>query len=209
MNLFHPVKKWSALLISTALLGTLAADATAASDGKPILYGRIHVSLDKLDNEGAGPASATGNSVNAKDRWELNTNASRLGVKGELDLGDTGLTAIYLAEYEIDADDGATPFSQRNIYAGLQSRFGSITAGKNYTPFKQAEGKVDQFNDLAADIDALAGGQNRINNVITYRSPAWAGVTVNAAFSPGENADTDADGKTDLLSRRFYRTCLN
>jgi hypothetical protein len=133
------------------------------------------------------------------DQWELNSNASRLGIKGELALEEAGLTVVYLAEYETDADDGGnSPFSQRNIYAGVQGSFGRVIGGKFDTPLKVIEGKVDQFNDLRADVDVLLGGQNRVNNIVQYSTPKLSNLfTANLAFITAEGVDVDLDGEPD------------
>src|SRR5690606_39089979 len=127
----------------------------------PILYGKINVSVDQLDNQGAANVISGSNPSNV-DQWELNSNASRLGVKGELPLENSGIKVIYLAEFETNADDGGSePFSQRNIYVGIQGQYGQIIGGKFDTPLKVIEGKVDQFNDLKADIDVLVRSEER------------------------------------------------
>lgn len=193
-------------LISTTFSHSVSvfADATL-----PTVYGKFNVSLEQRDLESAGT-----------DQWELNSNASRLGVKGSVDINDSDLKVVYQAEYEINADDGAdgsvkatidpaataptdiksssVPFSQRNTFVGLQGNFGQVIVGKIDTPLKTSEGKVDQFNDLHADIDVLVGGQNRANNIVQYSSPKLAeNIVLNAAFIPAEGADVDSDGKAD------------
>lgn len=177
-------------------LATVAAPTTFA--GAPTLYGKINVTLDQFDHEGAGRLLA-GQDAQAADQWELNSNASRLGVRGEIELEGTGLTAIYLLEYETNVDDGgSSPFSQRNIYAGLQGGFGRIIGGKFDTPVKTAEGRVDQFNDLRADLDYLLGGQNRADNIVQYSSPKLSGLfTANVALIVPEGADVDQDGNAE------------
>jgi predicted porin len=163
-------------------LGVFAAHNSTAQQ-LPTVYGKINVTLDQFDYEGAARVLA-GQAPAVVDQWEVNSNASRLGIKGELALENTGLTVVYLAEFETNADDGSSsPFSQRNIYAGLQGNFGRIIGGKFDTPLKVIEGKVDQFNDLRADIDVLVGGQNRADNIIQYSTPKFASVlTANLAL---------------------------
>jgi predicted porin len=160
----------------------------------PSLYGKINVSLEQVDFEGAGLAGPT-----TAEQWELNSNASRLGVKGDFDLQVGGLKALYLLEYGIDVDgDEDETFTKRNLYAGLEGGFGTLIAGNIDSPLKSAEGKVDQFNDLYADIDHFLGGQTRNSNSVQYISPKWfGGLTVHGAFSPGEQDDVDDDGEPD------------
>jgi predicted porin len=174
------------LLIATPLIAQAA----------PQVYGKLNVSVESADLEGASLSNPA-----ARDAWELNSNASRLGVKGSFDLEVANLKAIYQAEFGIDVDEGNSggqTFSQRNIFAGLQGGFGTLTAGKIDSPLKNAEGKVDQFNDLRGDIDNLLGGQNRVNNLIRYETPSFSGLTLTLAAAPGEqNVDTDGDGEND------------
>ncbi|MFZ5757520.1 MAG: porin [Pseudomonadota bacterium] len=187
-------KKLLALAIGAAVAMPVVAEAAG-----PTLYGKINVTLDSVETDTGVPATST-------DVWSLNSNASRLGVKGDAETGVTGLTGLYYAEYEIDADDGATPFKQRNIYAGLKGAFGTLKLGKMDTPLKEAQGKVDQFNDLAADIKNVMPGETRADNMIQYSSPKLADMfTVNLAVMPAENTNVDGeagneDGIADSIS---------
>tara|TARA_R110001606_G_scaffold1937_17_gene7987 strand:- start:53910 stop:54935 length:1026 start_codon:yes stop_codon:yes gene_type:complete len=175
---------------SLALIGAWPLTAAAV----PSVYGKINVSLENIDFEGASLAGPR-----TVDQWELNSNASRLGVKGDFDLEVGDLKAIYLLEYGIDVDgDDDETFTKRNLYAGLEGGFGTLIAGNIDSPLKSAEGKVDQFNDLYADIDNFLGGQTRNSNSVQYISPKWfGGLTVHGAFSPGEQDDVDDDGEPD------------
>jgi hypothetical protein len=198
-----------AVVVYVCFVQVILSHATQASadDVKPLLYGRVNISLEQRDMESTGT-----------EQWELNSNASRLGIKGAASLSDTALTVIYQIEYAINVDDGAdgsitipanadpteqrksspAPFSQRNTFAGLKGDFGQLIAGKFNTPLKTSEGKVDQFNDLYADFDVVIGGQNRANNIIQYSSPELVGnIILNTAFIPGEGTDVDADGQKD------------
>ncbi|MEM8593211.1 MAG: porin [Pseudomonadota bacterium] len=179
------------------LTSVVALSASMAAQAAPTLYGKANVSYQK-------------STANNQDQWELNSNASRLGVKGDAELTDD-LTAVYKAEFEISIDDGdknGQTFAQRNIYAGVKGNFGQVIAGKFDTPVKVAQGKFDQFNDLAlGDMKNALGkkGENRMSNQIMYTSPKIAGIAqLNASFIPGENAGTDgedgfADGKSFSL----------
>lgn len=179
-----------------SVLGT-AGISNAVAEG-PTFYGRINVSLENVDYEGAGRALQR-QAAAESDQWEWNSNASRLGIKGSFDL-ENDLKAVYQLEYELNVDDGRTgdsAFSQRNTYAGLQGNFGTFIFGKIDSPLKSIEGKVDQFNDLKADLDYIVGGQNRNENIGLYSSPKLGNFVVNAAFVAGEGTDTDQDGEPD------------
>jgi predicted porin len=179
-----------------------AAKAKADSDKKakllPTVYGKINIAVEDRDLEGSENIIAGAARGNVNHRKGVESYASRLGVKGEVDLGAVDLKVVYQAEYEINVDDGDkgdTAFTQRNTFAGLKSAtWGQIIAGKIDTPFKSAEGKFDQFNDQRADIDNLIGGQNRVPNIFIYSTPKLFDlVTVNLGFIQNEGQTTTAN----------------
>lgn len=198
------MKKLLALSITAALASTSALADTA-------IYGKINLSLQSLEE--TGPTGAT-----AKENWEVISNASRIGFKGDTRINDN-LKAIYKLEYEVSVDEGAfssdkdvkngsatvgkvkvdNEFKSRNIYVGLQGNWGTLIAGKHDTPSKQVQGEVDRFNDLTyADLKNVLVGENRENDFIQYSLPELASVPgLNAAIAviPGE--DSGADGTTD------------
>ena len=192
-------------LLAMAVGATIVLPGAAFADG-PKVYGKINVSLesyepqigvldDLLDSDpGFDPVNDADDKLvydnETQDRWQLDSNASRLGVKGDFDLDVAGLKAIYKLEYEVAVDDGDDVFKQRNIYGGLEGGFGTVMAGKFDTPLKKAQGKIDQFGDLDADIKVLLRGETRADNIIQYSSPKLADmVTLNVAVMPAENDD--------------------
>lgn len=168
------------------------------------VYGKANVSMQSNDS--------SANSADKEDNWTLNSNASRLGVKGSQKLGDTGLKAIYKVEYEVYFDDGndggtvehdggdkdstGSEFKQRNTYIGLAGSFGSIIGGNHDTPLKLAQGKVDRFNDLdVGDIKNVVSGENRTKNTVIYTTPTFEGLSASVAFILGE--EKGVNGKAD------------
>lgn len=152
-------------LIALGVAATVALPIVAQA--APQVYGRLNVSVNNVDVDGL----ATG------DVWNVSSHASRFGVKGEDTLTPT-LSAVYGIEWQVEADGVATDLAQRNRFVGVKSsNWGTIKLGKIDTYLKQAEGKVDQFGDLAGDIDSVLGaqaGRARANNVIDYYSPKIA-----------------------------------
>ena len=203
------------LFLSAAIASTLGfasqGFATGPIDGD--IYGKINVSIVNADN-------------GTDDTYKLNSNASRLGVKGKTEIAD-GLYAIYKAEFEMFVDDGSKDssktrcadvldsdgvetgdtvcvtdsdkdtFSQRNIMGGIKGSFGTVWAGKHDTPTKLAQNKIDLFNDLEGDIKSTFEGENRVSNIVAYTSPTMNGFSTTVAMIPGEGADVDGDGKDD------------
>lgn len=182
-------------LLALAVGSLIAAPSIATANNGPTVYGKINASFENVDD-------------GTNDAWELRSNASRIGVKGDLDLDFNNVRAIYQAEFQIDVDDGnrggsnSSPFSQRNIFGGFQhSQLGTLRAGKFDTPFKVSQGRIDQFGDLGGDINGIVRGDVRADNIIQYSTPKLGDlVSVNLAFIPGEDAGTDRDGIADSIS---------
>jgi predicted porin len=153
------------------------------------------------------------------DNWQVNSHASRLGFKGEEDLGN-GLSATFKVEYEVNPDsdnentvdvpgfgevsDGGTAgIKRRNQYVGLKGGFGEVRVGRHDTPLKMAQGKFDQFNDTDADIKGklrISQGENRVDNAIAYLGKS-GDLKFGIALVPGEgDGVTGGDGPADTIS---------
>ncbi|PHS65310.1 MAG: porin [Thalassobium sp.] len=162
---------------------------------KPEFYGKINVTQEFVQQKDAGNYS------------QLNSNASRLGVKGKIAL-EHGLKAVYQVEYEVFADSGAktlkgeddagdkyeydSTLSQRNTFIGLEGGFGRIQAGMFDTPFKSAQNKVDLFNDLRGDIkNIISKSENRSKNSVQYSSPSFAGLVATVDHLNSEDEDVN------------------
>ena len=158
---------------ATAMLATASfAAANGPIDGK--LYGKVNVSVVNSDS-------------GSDDTWKLNSNASRIGLKGSTQVSE-GLTVFYKTEFQVDVDgDGdGDVFKQRNIYAGIKGQYGSLLAGKNDTPTKLAQKKIDLFNDLDGDIKKTFAGENRMSNIIAYTTPKYGNFSATYAVMPSE-----------------------
>jgi len=182
-------------LLAIAVGAAISVPTVALAEG-PTVYGKINLDVE-MQSYDPEPAAPNNDSV-----WKLDSNASRLGVKGDFDLDVGGLQAVYKAEFQIhvdDGDSGGQVFSQRNIYGGLKGGFGQVIAGKFDTPLKTSQGKVDQFNDLDGDISSFMTGDERANNIVQYSSPTLADaftVTVATIFNE-DNDDFDDNGENE------------
>ncbi|EIM39296.1 MULTISPECIES: porin [Acinetobacter] len=155
--------------LATAIAFSLLAGTTFAA---PTFYGEVDVSIDYLPED-----NANGN----RDVVEVNSNNSFLGLKGDEKLTDR-LSALYQAEFTLYTDDGQggdgnDTFVPRNIFIGLKdTQLGTLKLGKIDTPVKQLSSVVDTFNnyiDNKADVAGIFTGENRIDNVVVYESPAF------------------------------------
>ncbi|WP_177188982.1 porin [Solimonas aquatica] len=195
------------------------------------VYGKFNVGLDDQKDEigitssnGTNSSQQTAGSVKYADStWSLHdqNNSSRLGFKGDTELGVGDLKAIFQLEYGVNpfgseaVGGGSTAqstFSQRNIFVGLQGGFGTIKAGRIDTPLKLAGEKADQFNDEGIGDDTnLMVGETRINNIIVYTSPKIAeALTVNLAVVPGggRTALDDTNSVDKSIADTYYASLV-
>lgn len=173
-----------------SLLGLAVVAATLPSitlAEAPTVYGKVNVSLVSADE-------------NKAQSVKVNSNASRIGIKGKKDLDD-GITAIYQAEYQTNVDesnngkDNASPFKQRNIFGGLKGGFGTVKVGYFDTAVKKIAKKIDLFNDLEGDIKkVISNSEQRGENTVQYSTPKMAGLTATVAYLAAEQEDGKGDG---------------
>ena len=175
-------RKLLALAVTAALAAPLAAQAA------PTVYGQLNMSVDLVDWD---------DGTNDGQDFEVNSNSSRLGVKGEEALTN-GYSAVYKIEFGVQGDV-ASGVSGRDRYLGLKSNWGTVKLGAYDSPLKTSQGMVDQFNDMTyTDMGNFVTGENRLNNVIGYESPKIADVlNVNVAVQSGEDTNNDAPFASD------------
>lgn len=160
-------------------LATAAAIAAPVANANVTIYGKVHVSVDHVDQDGSTV-------------WNVMSRASRIGFKGTEDLGN-GLSLIWKAETTYDFSDGSAWDSARNAYIGLTGNWGTFLYGIHDTPFKMSTGKLDLFADTLADNNSTIGFHEvRADNAIAYISPNMNGLTVAAAIiaKEGQHSDT-------------------
>lgn len=162
----------------------IASVLPTAAFADVVVYGKANVSFQNTDKT----ASAT--KVGDVTYTEVVSNASRIGLKGSEAINDD-LKAIYQFEYEARPDDGTGPFSQRNIYVGLQGTAGTGMIGMFDTPLKTSQEKVDLFNDLIGDLKTVLKGEIRAKNVVQYATPAFSNVVGTVAYV---NTEADVQG---------------
>jgi predicted porin len=193
-------KSTLAMAVAAALagFGTIAqADTT--------LYGsaRVSVDYDEFDSSYTrGPNGALVRTIVGSDAWDVFNNASRLGVRGEEDLGG-GLSAIYQYEFGVDVTEGGNLNSNRPKWVGLKgSGWGSVTAGTQWTPYYNVIGVGDIFNSSKVfDNDTYLGNTFglRMDNSLIYSSPNWSGFSVQAMLvMNGSCGDSDPQTPSEL-----------
>ena len=178
----------------TAAIGAalVAGPMLAQADVK--LYGKVHVSVDKVDDLGSGVARPTHTAVTS--------NASRWGIDVSEKLGG-GMTAIAKLETEIDASGETSSQNTRNRYAGLKGKFGQVLGGIYDTPFKEISRTLELFPEYVGDTRNLVstggtgantgqGWDLRTSSSVRYDSPSLNGFVVNYLHSADSTSSTVA-----------------
>ena len=181
-------------LLTLAIAASLLPLAAQAA---PRVYGQLNLSVDYMDASVAPTI----------DGWELNSNSSRVGVKGSEKLTEE-YTAVYKMEWEVAGDmKGGSDLDARERYIGIKHyQWGTVRLGYMDSPFKNAEDDIDVFNDLAhLDMGKFIYGQNRLANSINYVSPKFLDVFgANITMQPGEqNGNPNQNHLADGFSAAF------
>ena len=183
--------KYNRILLAM-LAGSLSTSTIVSADEEDSwvnVYGKIFLTLDMVDED------------NGDDQWELNSNASRFGVKGQGAAGD--LEAFYQLEWEVDLTDSSKSsddhIKARNQVVGLRGDFGEVFAGRHDTAMKKAQQKIDLFNDTVFDIKTLLNGEVRASGIVQYTTPKTNGFKAKLGFIPGEETGVN-DGIADGIS---------
>jgi predicted porin len=173
--------------LAAALVAT--APLFAAAQTNVQMYGIMDAAVSSEDN-GVNGRNTVVNSGNQS--------SSRLGFRGTEDLGN-GLKAIFNLEAGVAIDTGAGDsalFGRRSV-VGLEGEFGTITAGREYSPIASIAGATDisgqgfYGSNLSAfgTTSAAAGGRltRRLSNSVNYKSASLSGLKLLAAFSAAPN----------------------
>lgn len=162
------------LLMAAVGAALVAGPVVTAHAAGATLYGHVHMSLDRFDND------------DTLERGFISSNSTRFGIKGDEDLGG-GLKAIYQIEsgaIAADTGSGGMGGTLRNTFVGFTGSWGAVKIGRHDTPFKDLGRKLDNFNEQVGDSRNVhgSGGANawfnwdqRVSNTIRYESPTIAG----------------------------------
>lgn len=183
------VKQGAAVLLATAAIaGNVHAQSAVT------VYGLLDVAVVQEGGGIAGSVSKLSSGVGA---------GSRLGFKGKEELGN-GWSALFLLENGFQADNGAMGqgglLFGRQAYVGLQSPYGTLLLGRQYTPEYLVKVFADPFGSgYVADsknIIATSGNAfSRMDNTLKYQSPGMAGVNVELVAAPGEVSGDSTAGR--------------
>lgn len=189
-------------ILFIALATAVTATVAQAGEDTYMIYGKARMSVDFTDAPGA---------TSPGDTTSISSNASRLGFKGNEDLGN-GLRAIFQMETLVNMDDGTggsggvtntnTLFGTfRNTYVGIAAPVGTLALGATDNAYKLSTGKLDIYSDSMGDYNAIIGNvsgattpfDEREPNGINYWSPKMSGFQLLAAYRLDEDDTVKRD----------------
>lgn len=196
-------------LMVVAVAGALAAPATVLAQASNVqIYGRVNVGIDNYSNTGATAGSA----FDQKSRYRVYDGYSRIGVRGEENLGN-GMSALFQIENGVFMDTGgnttqyggassaAGTLASRLGILGLKGPWGKLTLGKQNVWWLNGDLQYDTAlvpNGLLGVASTFGRGMDtglpiRYNNTVQYLTPTWGGFNATLSYSPG-NQETTAAG---------------
>ena len=173
-------------------LFALGASCTALAQSSVTIYGVADAGLvvdknaagDRLTRVASGVASG-----------------SRLGFKGKEDLGG-GLSALFVLESGFNIDTGTSGqgglLFGRQAYVGLSGKGGTVTLGRQYSPYYLALRDVaDPFViGLAGTASNIMATNIRVDNMAQYTTPTWNKLSADLAYGFGEVAGDNAKNRS-------------
>ena len=197
-------------LAAVAVLGAFAGSAIAAD---VTLYGRIDEGLLYQRVDGDQPHQSADNS------WGLqsgNMTGSRFGIKGSEQISED-LKVSFTLEQGFNPDDGSFGDDDRmfNREASLRvtTAYGELGFGRMGRLLSDA-GTYSQRGEfiIGSSWAGMTGGtevitdktSSRLDNMITYKSPTFGGVTVYAQYAGGDTAKADSEEENTSKTDRYY-----
>ena len=193
-------------LAAVAVLGAFAGSAIAAD---VTLYGIVDMGLayEHVDMDQSG--------VDDVDNFSMKSgqqSGSRWGLKGTEDLGN-GMTVGFILEDGFTADDGAEKgvMFDRESSLFVEGSFGKLALGRmgsinQGTSSWALAGNLSAFgtswNDYVAQASNFISTGGIWDNMISYKTPTFAGFTVYAQYAMGNKADGAVENESS--SDRYY-----
>lgn len=175
-------------ILALAALGAFSTGASAQSNVE--IYGLVDIGLARID-DGAPGGATSGMSTG-------NLYGSRLGFKGTEDLGD-GLNVNFNLEMGMDPSTGATTAGGtfgRQAWLGASGGFGTVRAGRMWSPYYTTFFNIDPFGDglLAGATNLMGGGGYRVSSAINYVTPVMGGFYGDVTYGFGQTSAAPTAG---------------
>lgn len=194
------------ILFPLAVLGALSLTSVAQAQSNVTVYGSIDLGV--------------GQEIGKDSYGMLQGAASRLGFKGQEDLGG-GLKTSFHLQHRYQADTGAptnaNKFWHADSWVGLEGSFGQVRLGRMFTPsYQYVMLPADVFDhsrvssNITAQTGGAAGGQSispyRFDNGINYNIQR-GGFRLGVTFAPNEgvaNTTNAYSAAASYTSGKFY-----
>jgi predicted porin len=169
-----------------AILPACCAAPAAFAQSSVTVYGRLNTAIEYASANTATDGTRPGGvarMTNYRSVW---------GLRGEEGLGGS-LKALWQIESNLSIDNGQGGIATRNSRIGLQGDYGLLFMGHWHTPYTEATMAYDPYYPTTAGYMALIGNgstsssdnvqdtssfDRRQKNILQYRSPQLAGVSV-------------------------------
>ncbi|MGH1461992.1 MAG: porin [Neptuniibacter sp.] len=188
-------------LIALAVAGAMTAPMIAQADAT--LYGSFRIGLQQeSDVDG----------VDGVDREiEVTDQSSRVGIKGDVDLGLENTKGLFHWEFNVSTADsnsygaktnsGKSMLGERLAYIGAAGDWGKVLIGRQYHPhYLLISAPTNLFNPGSGDYGERFNLGNtyhkRTDNTIAYYTPSMNGLTIIAGAVLASTAN-DEDGAFD------------
>jgi predicted porin len=206
-------------LLAVAILGATSGFAFAASN--VTLYGVIDtgVQVSRINGGFSGKAlDANGKEAsysNAGNKVQMGSGfraGSRWGIKGVEDLGN-GYNVGFILEQGISSDNGNAALSSqafsREAIISVNGGFGSVALGRTGgLAFAQSRailtGWVFGTSYGASSWNSIDKVAARMNNVVSYATPSFGGVTLHAMYSNSGTGNTADDSDKWSKNGHYY-----
>ena len=193
--------------VSRSALGTFVAAVTvgpAWSQSSVGIYGIIDQGIVKA-NSGTTPGAMLPGRGASPDVWTVKAgNTSRLGFRGQEDLGD-GAYSRFQIEHRFAVDTGASSNANvfwlgRSVVAVGSKTLGEVYAGREYSAayavalnadptywsYVSQTGSAYTYANYTPVATTIEASNIRWANTVGYKTPAWGGFSAELATALGE-----------------------
>jgi predicted porin len=190
--------------LAAVSLAAMSAALPVKAQSSVTLYGIVDDALTYSSNQGGHSNTYL---------RQGNLSGERFGMKGHEDLSST-MSAIFVLEQGFDVNTGAQGSAglafNRQAFVGVQDKtWGTVTAGRQYTPYYLYVGPLSPSGWLTGATGAHPGDYDgldttiRINSSITYETPTFDGFKLSAMYGVGGIAGQTQKGSSLSAAARY------
>lgn len=172
-----------------------AGNPSLLANSKVVLYGKLDVfaEYDTRGSQGTRLALESGG-----------MNGSRWGIKGGADIA-RDVRGIFQVEGGFYANKGSSAqgglLFGRQAYAGVETRYGTLTAGRQYSPMYNTVLNFDPFEQgygSPTNSGQVTAGTTRYNSALIYQSPSFKGLNASLMAALGGQTGSNKRDATAL-----------